>query len=116
MKLRTPFLICLAMQMVSWIIVLGHRPSLSLNVTQTLFGLQIPYDLSMALMLVNAASILVSGVGIARIGLRAFGKWLLADPMRKPGVCVRCGYDIRASPIQCPECGMVVENYRTPIS
>jgi len=63
------FLICLGIQIVSWIMLLEHHPSLSLSATQTLFGLPISYDFSMALMTLEGALIFLSGAGIALIGL-----------------------------------------------
>jgi hypothetical protein len=41
---------------------------------------------------------------LAGIGLSS---WRLARRRRAPGLCRACGYDLRATPGRCPECGRV---------
>jgi hypothetical protein len=37
--------------------------------------------------------------------LELFDRWSRRNRRHRAGLCVRCGYDLRASPLRCPECG-----------
>ncbi len=55
--------------------------------------------------LIMAASVAVPGL---ELGIRR------RNSLRQPnGLCWQCGYDIRASPVRCPECGAVSSRMAT---
>jgi len=53
-----------------------------------------------------AAVIIASAIPVAKLGFVAFAV-LRRRQRRLQGFCLSCGYDLRASPDRCPECGNV---------
>ena len=56
------------------------------------------------------AVFLFVGIAPALIGIRR----LRGRRRRDPGLCPRCGYDLRATPGRCPECGTIASPPATP--
>jgi hypothetical protein len=51
----------------------------------------------------------------ARRLIGALRRWLRSRRLSRRGLCVRCGYDLRATPDRCPECGAARPPHNPPM-
>jgi hypothetical protein len=56
--------------------------------------------------LANVLGLLNIAVILALIG---WERRIMKRQLHRPGYCDHCGYDLRATPDRCPECGVVTE-------
>ena len=49
------------------------------------------------------------GLPVSLIFLWASARWARQGRRARAGLCAACGYDLRATPGRCPECGRVAE-------
>ena len=74
-----------------------HWPSYRTN---KIVNGRIPGELLLPYWLLTLATTLLPGAWFRK-------RWKARHP-KKEGLCPKCGYDLRASPLRCPECGTPV--------
>ena len=64
------------------------------HTTVYVFGVAVPLSTAVA-----------ATAALPLLWIAAWVRRLLACRRRRPGLCPTCGYDLRATPERCPECG-----------
>lgn len=79
---------------------LGPRTKAYYHTSAYAHAVTVPYRVG------QAGLALIGGLIAARLILSAV-RWRRLQRRRREGCCQNCGYDLRASPDRCPECGTV---------
>jgi hypothetical protein len=94
---------------VAWLMVLNSRGSLHPDSPIFFFEIKVNHGLGIKVGLLALASIPITGIPLLCWLIQALAEKWRTRARRPLGLCPACGYDLRATPDRCPECGAVPE-------
>jgi hypothetical protein len=105
-RFKIALTICLSLCAATAALWLGLDVSFLRAKPAFLFGIGINHDLAMALSALTVAGIFLLPLPTLLL-LLIYAATKVIQRNRAPGLCPTCGYDLRATPDRCPECGAV---------